>query len=887
MSGFISEIVRRIQYLFQRNRVDAELREEMDAHLAMIVTASETDPVSARQKLGNLTRWQEISREAWGWSWAASLVRDVRHGVRLLSKSPGFTVTACLSLAIGMGATLGIFSLMNALLFKTLPIPQPQQLWKLGHGNPAEQDDNFSYRMYAGLQKSKTSGIPLFALGGDYVQVDYGDAIRNNTAALIVSGNLFQILKLNAPIGRLLNPQDDIRGLPHGANCVLSHRLWQSQFHSDPAALGKHLTIGAQSFTIVGVAPSNFFGFYVGAYSDLILPIAAFAATNPAQPILDNGGWTWLNIMARIPPSGSISELTARLNAIYPPIRRAVDPSPSEAAKPDRLYLESATTGVSAIRGHFSKPLYVLLTMTGLILLIACANLANLLLARSVVRYRELAIRLSIGASRGRILRQLLTESALVAVLGTCAGVPIYLACTRGLIAFLQSGSNQILFLDTAPDWPFVVGILALLSLTVLLFGFAPAWQAIRTGLNTALSESSHRLAAKTSFGRVVVAVQISLSLVLLLGATLLSRSLFDLRTFNPGFRRDHLLIANVDTTQSIHKNADVVLFFDRLLEQVRTLPGVRSAAASVVVPLSGQTWQQNYEIVGKQAAHVQHSFEHWVTPDYFETLGTPLILGRNLAPTDSAKSFHVALVNQTFAKLAFGSSNPIGRQVYDKDEKDTITIVGIVGDARYRSLRADAPPTIYRPVSQLPSAFGFLLALNLEVWTSTPPADLARPIEGIAKRLDSQASLEFHTFDSLIDANLLYERLLTVLSISFGLIGLFLSAIGVYGVSAYSVARRTSEVGIRMAMGATPRTILRLIFSEQLRVLAIGVVIGALISIAVTRFLRAWLFGVSATDPFLFTLAVLIVSALALFAAFIPARRAARLNPVAALRSE
>ncbi len=376
---------------------------------------------------------------------------------------------------------------------------------------------------------------------------------------------------------------------------------------------------------------------------------------------------------------------------------------------------------------------------------------------------------------------------------------------------------------------------------------------------------------------------------MLLLGAALLSRSLFDLRTFNPGFRRDHLLIAGVDTTQSIRKNADVVRFFDHLLEQVRVLPGVRSAAASVVVPLSGQTWAQDYDIVGdtKRTGQARHSLENWVTPQYFDTLGTPLILGRNFARSDSTKSVHVALVNQAFAARFFGSSNPIGRQVYEKEKKDTITIVGIVGDARYRSLRDDVPPTLYRPIAQLPPSFGFLLQLNLEVWTSTPAGDLAKPIDDLVQHLNSQVSVDFHTFDSLIDTNLLYERLLTALSVAFGLIGLFLSAIGVYGLSAYSVARRTSEFGIRMALGAAPMSILNLMFFEQLRVLAMGLVAGGLISIALTRFLRAWLFGVSATDPLLFFFALLLVSALALLAAFIPARRAARLNPVTALRWE
>ncbi len=886
MLRFIQELIRRIHYLTGKRRLENDLREEMETHLAML--AEETDPVFAKQRLGNITRWQEISKEAWGWSWLESLARDIAYGARLLLRSPGFTVTACLSLAVGLGATLGIFALMNALLFKALPIPQPEQLWQLEHRTPEAKNNRFSYPLFNALQKANRSKISLFAVGGDYVQVNYGTGMRK-TPALIVSGDAFQILQLKAHLGRLLTRDDDASGLPQGANCVLSYRLWQSQFQGNPAALGKHLFIGAQSFTIVGVAPPSFFGFYVGAYSDLILPVTAYAATNPAQPILESSGWTWLNIMARAPSYKAVKLLTANLNTAYPSLQKQFESSATEAAKPGRLYAQSAATGISVVRERFAKPLYVLLTMTGFILMIACANVANLLLARSVVRSREITIRLSVGAHRGRILRQLLTESTLIAVLGGCVGIPIYFACTMGLTAFLQSGSDPNIFLDTGLDWRFVAGMIALLFLTVLLFGFVPAWQAMHSDLNTALSESSQRLAAKPSFGKLVIAVQTSLSLVLLLGATLLSRSLFDLRTFNPGFRRDHLLVADIDTSQTIHKNTEVARFFDRLLEQVRIIPGVRSAAASAVVPLSGQTWQQDYEILGrnKRDTRLYHSFENWVTPGYFETLGTSLLLGRNFNDRDLSETAYVALVNQTFAKRAFGSSNPIGQQVHEKGKQGLITIVGVVSDTRYRSLREDAPPTFYRPIAQLPSSFPFVLTLNLEVWTNSSANYFQKPIGELINGLAPQATADFGTFDSLIDSNLLYERLLTALSVSFGLIGLFLSAVGVYGLSAYSAARRTPEFGIRMALGASPKSILKLMLSEQIRLLVIALAAGLLISIALTRFLRAWLFGVSATDPILYSVALIVVSVSALLAAFVPAYRAARLNPLTALRSE
>ncbi len=886
MLRLIAELVRRIRYVAGRQQMDADLREELETHLAML--SEDTDPVSARQRLGNVTRWREISREVWGWNWLESLGRDAGYGARLLLRNPGFTATACLSLAIGLGATMGIFSLINALLFKTLPVPEPEQLWEWVHKTPEETSSNFSYPIFGALQRANSSGIPLFAVGGEYVQVRYGSAVRNTVAA-IVSGDTFRALRLKAQIGRLLGPEDDRRELPRGANCVLSYRLWQSQFAGDPAVLGKRLSIGVQSFTIVGVAPVEFFGFYVGAYSDLILPIAGYAAINPAQPILESGGWTWLNIMARVPPSVPVRELMAQLNTVYPSLRKQLEPPADEARKPDRLYAQSAATGVSAIRERFSKPLYVLLAITGLILLIACANLANLLLARSVFRHREMAIRLSMGAHGGRILRQLLTESMLIALLGGCAGIPFYFACTNGLITFLKSGSDPNIFLDTSGDWRFAGGVVGLLLLTVLLFGFVPAFRAMRSGLNLGLSEGGQRVAARTSFGKAVVAVQISLSLVLLLGATLLSRSLFDLRTFDPGFRRDYLLIADIDTSETKHKNVEVAQLFERLLEGVRGIPGVRACAASVVVPLSGRTWQQDYEILrrSRQSPHVFHSFENWVTPGYFDTLGTPLMLGRGFDQHDSVTAVHVALVNQAFAAQAFGSANPIGQQIRETNRKGAITIVGVVGDARYRDLREEPPATVYLAIAQLPPSFDFLLTLNLEVWTASASGDLRKNIQEMVNQLDGHATVDFHSFDSLIDSSLLYERLLTALSAAFGLIGLLLSAAGVYGLSSYAVARRTSEFGIRMALGASPSGIMKFMLLEQVRLLAIALAAGLLLSLALTRFLQAWLFGVSATDPVLYGVAVAIISMFALIAAFIPARRAARLNPLTALRSE
>ncbi len=888
MIHFFLETVRRIHYLFARKRLEADLREEMESHFAML--AADRDPDLARRRIGNLTRWREISRGVWGWNWLESLIGDIQYGLRLLAKSPGFTLAACLSLALGLGATMGIFSLMNALLFKPLPVPQPQQLWGLVRGSPQEDSDNFSYPLFTTLHRFNNTGVPFFAVGGDYVQVNYGDSVRN-TPTMLVSGNAFQILGLKAYAGRMLNPDDDIRGIPHGANCVLSYRLWQSQFHGDRSAIGEHVTIGKQRFTIVGIAPREFFGIYVGAYSDLILPLAAYAAMNPAQPILDASDWTWLVLMARVPAGMTTERLTAGLNTLYPALKRESKFQGSQPGQPDRLYLEPLKNGVSAIRTRFSKPLYVLLAMTVLILLIACANIANLLLARSVVRHREVAVRLSLGAERGRVLRQLLTESALIAILGAAVSVPIYLACTRGLLRFLQSGADSDVFLNTTPDWRLVAAAFGAVCCTVLLFGFAPALRGSRCDLNASLSEKNQRLTAKTSFGNFVVAVQISLSLVLLLGAALLSRSLYDLRTFDAGFRRDHLLIADVDTTQSIHKNADVVRFFDKLLERVRALPGVRSAAASKVVPLSGQSWENDYELEphrNEAASHV-HSYLNWVTPGYFETLGTPLLLGRNFSARDSANAPRVAEVNEMFVRRYFGATNPIGRRIFEikKNREDPIQIVGVVRDARYRRLVDEAPPTVYRPIEQMPAAFDFLLELNLEVWTNPPAGDLAAPIRATVKRLNSDVSTDIQTFDSLIDSNLLYERMLTALSIAFGAVGLILAAIGIFGLCAYSVGRRTSEFGIRMALGATPTGILRLVLSEHLRLLAMGLAGGLALSLALTRFLRAWLFGVSATDPILFCAAILILSVIAVCAALIPARRAGRLNPVTALRHE
>jgi predicted permease len=879
-----------------RQRRERDLERELRSDLELEAAERQADGLSAEEAryaaqraLGNTTLVKEEVREMWGWTWIESCLQDLRFGSRILVKSPGVSVTVVLSLALGLGATTALFSLLNSLLFKALPVPEPWRLIALQHGAGADLDDVFTYPQFALLRAEAKGAVDLFAVSGGSNRLQSGDADRKIDTQF-VSGDYFRILGIQPLLGRLLEPADDVRGSPSATAAVISYRLWQSAFHGDISVAGRKILIDSVPFTVAGVTPRSFFGVEVGSYTDITLPFASKPALSPQFKMLDCKGCYWLMVMGRLRPGFLSSKAEAGASVVWKNVRRATIPE----SMPDRykagyfadhIAFAPGSTGHSSLRDRFTKPLYVLLAMAAVILLISCSNVANLLMARALARQRELAVRLSIGAQRGRLIRQLLTESALLAAAGLLGSAAVYWFCVNSLLRFLQTGGPTY-YLDTSPDLRMAAFVTGLALLTLCLFGLAPAVRTTRWHLSGTLAESSPSVAARSSLGRMVLCGQLALSFSLLVAAILLARSLYDMRTFNAGFRREHLLLISPDTSP-ILKDSGQLRYTEAVLAGIRNLPGVRSAGASVVIPMSGSSWQRDFTAAGyvPRRGSDDHCYENLVTPDFFRTMGTRLLMGRDLTERDDGAGPKVAVISESFAHRYWGDENPLGKQFNEVDKKELITVAGVVEDAKYRDFRKEEPPSVYLPLLQADSMMGW--SPHLEVWTYGEPHSLIAPVRDLLTRQLKDVSTTFQTFTELIDARLLYERLLTALSVSFGGLGILICAVGIYGVAAYSVSCRTAEIGLRMALGATPGAVMRLIFREQMVVVCAGLCAGGAGALLLTRFLRTWLFGVSPSDVPSLAASMLCLAAITALATSIPARRAAGIEPLRALRHQ
>lgn len=878
----------------RERELDRELRSDLELEAAEqreSGLSEEEARYAAQRAFGNTTFVKEEMRAARGWTWIGSCVQDLRFGSRILAKSPGITPAVILSLALGLGATTALFSLLNSLLFKALPVPEPERLIVLSHGRAAEMETIFSYPQLAALRDESKGAADLFGYaGGGESRLQFANLDRKVQVQLL-SGDAFRILKIAPFLGRLLDAADDARGSGSAPVVVIGYRFWKSAFHGEPSVIGRKVLIDSVPFLVVGVTPPSFYGVSVGGYADITLPFVSEQALNPQSTMLDCKNCYWLNIIGRLKPRVDARTAVARLDVAWKNVLRAAMPENlPERYKgeyfAERIALNPGGSGLSGLRDRFTNPLYVLLAMTGVILLIACSNVANLLTARALARRRELAVRLSIGAGRGRLVRQLLTESALLAGASLVAGIAVNLACVRGLLWFLSSGGENV-YLDTSPDWRVAAFVTASALLTLALFGLSPALRATRCRLNGALAEGSQSVTGRSSFGRPVLCAQLALSFSLLVAAILLARTLHDLRTFHAGFRRDHLLLISPDTTRAIPNYSDLLRYGEAVLADVRNLSGVRSASASVVVPMNGSSWQNDFTTPGYIARRGSGSscYENFVTPDFFQTMGTRLLSGREFTERDDDAGPKVAVVNEALARRYWGNESPLGKRILDVGKKEPLTVVGVVEDAKYRDFRKAAPPTVYVPLRQIPSTVGW--NLNLEVWASGDPHSLIRPAHDVLNRQLKDIDTKFQTFAEMIDEGILYERLLTALSISFGGLAVLICAIGIYGIAAYSVNRRTAEIGIRMALGATPGEVLRLVFREQAVPVCAGLCAGAAGALGFTRFLRTWLFGVSPTDVPSLVAGMLFLAGITAIAVAIPARRAAGIEPLRALRHE
>jgi putative ABC transport system permease protein len=799
------------------------------------------------------------------------MLSDLRYAVRGLRAAPAFTAVAVLSLALGIGANTAIFSLVDAGMLRPLPVDRPEQLLQVtttpggGISNPVWEQIRDRQDVFSGLFAWGRWGFNL-AAGGEVRSVH----------GYFVSGQFFDTLGVHAALGRTLTTADDRRGCPGGA--VLSHAFWQREYGGSPAVLGRSISINSHPIEVVGVAERRFTGVDVGSSVEIMVPLCAEKIIQAESSLLDiNTIPGWLRLLGRPKAGIPAAQVTARLNMIAPAVFQATVPRNKHSEEQQEyvrrtLDTEPAAGGISYVRSQYSQALTILMTIAAVVLLIACANIANLLLARGAARRREIAIRTALGAGRARLIRQLLTESLLLSFVGTAAGILVAHWSARLLVRYLD------IYLDLTPDARVLAFTAAVAALTTLLFGLAPA-----------LRTTGPPVRGGSGLGKLLVTAQIALSLVLLIGAGLMLSTFRNLANLDPGFDREHVLLVTVDLRNGRYPPERRAAIYREMLENLRSsVPAARSAAASGVTPICGCMWTTVLAIDGYSASSRADVtvYQNRVTPRYFETLGMALLAGRDFDARDLPGSGLVAIVNQTLARKYFGAENPIGRYyrpVAADRLTDPVQIVGVVADARYSSLRQPAPPTVYTPLAQNPAPSP---RANFEIRAvGHPPAALVADVKSAIAAVDGRVSLEFTTLSAQVDESLERERLLAALSALFGVLALLLATIGLYGVIAYNVARRTSEIGMRMALGARPAGIMRMVLGDIAVLLGAGLLAGLAASGATTRLIASLLYGLTPNDPLTVGLAVAILAAATLAAGYIPAHRAARLDPVSALR--
>lgn len=829
-----------------------------------------------------------------------TLWQDLRQGLRLLRLNPGFTTVALLSLALGIGANTAIFQLLDAVILRMLPVKNPQELVEVRIDSKHGRSGSFinghaqlTTAQWEHLRDQQQVFSGMFAWAPDNFNLAPGGEVRN-ASGLWVSGDYFSVLGVRPALGRLISSADDQGGcgLP---GAVISYPFWQHEYRGDPAVIGSKLSLNGHPVEIMGVSAPGFYGVVVGGSFDVALPICGQAALSGENSPLDRAYVWWLTAMGRPKTGVSQAQVLAQLNSFAPALFRDTLPA-SFAGDRAKQYLDyrfkllPAGTGVSNLRDTYSSPLWLLLGIAGLVLLIACANLANLMLARASAREREIAVRLAVGASRWRIIRQLLAESFLIAVVGALLGFLLAQWLSRSLVAFLSTTGNS-LFVDLQPDLPILAFTTAVAMLTCVLFGLAPAVRATRVSPQTAMKTGTR--GATTSherFGlrRALVIAQVAMSLVLLFGAMLFTRTLRNLLAVEAGFQETGILVTDLDYSRLNIPQASRLEYNRQLLERLRSLPGVDSAAEAAIVPISQSGINDDVWMGGSERSKAKSSWFNYVSPDYFTTLGTTLLAGRDFNANDSPTSPKVAIVNEEFARQFTGGQNPIGktfrREATSLEPELEFQIVGLVKTAKYIDLREKPAVTTYLPVAQQPRQDG---DVQIVIRSSAPFASLTSRIKSVAADANPQIAITFQNFHTMISDSLLQERLMATLSGFFGFLAALLATVGLYGVISYMVIRRTNEIGIRMALGADRAGILKMILREAGVLLAIGVALGAVLSIAGAHTASALLYGLKSYDPVTLIASVVLLGAVALIASSLPAQRASKLNPMVALREE
>jgi len=827
--------------------------------------------------------------------------QDIRLAFRSLRRAPGFSLIIIVTLGLGIGANTAIFSLMDQVLLRTLPVKDPETLLLFDGPGPFQGRTNnnmvFSVPMFRGLEEgSKRVLDGMFARFDTSATLSVGRSSERVYTEL-VSGDYFRVLGVGAVLGRTLGPEDDRVAGAHPV-VVLGHGFWQRRFGGDPKVLNQEVRVNGHPMTIVGVAAPRFAGVDNTSPADLFVPLMMKAQMTPTWNDLDSWRSRWITVMGRLKPGVSREQAAAAMNVVYRQLLaedfKTVVRTPSSTFK-DRFLAKNLSVlpgnkGRSGLRQQFSTPLIVLMGMVGLVLLIACANVANLLLARAASQQKEVAIRLALGAGTWRVVRQRLTESFVLALTGAILGVLFAWWTTTVLIETLPF-ERAALSLSPDPDLRVVLFAVAISCVTALLFGLAPAFQASKPALTTALKEEVGSIAGggrQARFRKGLVVAQVALSVLLLAGAGLFARSLYNLRTLNPGFVTDNLLQFSFDPSLSGYDHARSIALFDRMQSELAALPGVNSVAAAVVPALTESMWSSTVRVQGYEQKEGEdlNPAVNAVAPGYFSTMGMPLVMGRDFRASDVAGAPQVAVINEKMAKYFWGDENPLGKRFGwgRHDGTYPIEVIGVVRDSRFATLRDEVPRFVYTPYAQAEELNTMTFYLRVHPDAGGIPASVRQAVQRIDPNLPI---FDMKSMEAQVDESLFVERLVASLSLLFGGLATVLAAVGLYGVMSYTVSRRTREIGIRMALGAARNSVLWMVLREVAVMAAAGIVLGLPIAIGVSRFVQSQLYGLSPTDPATLGLAAVILGGVAMFAGYVPARRATRVDPMLALRYE
>lgn len=896
--GFTRFFRRRYWDEERARELDAYLAQEIDENVARGMTRDDAR-AAARRKLGNTTLIREEIYSMNSIGWLESTWQDLRYGARILRRNPVFALVTIASLALGIGATSAIFQVMNAVEYRMLPVRAPQELVEVRPlatsrwGNTVGRRSIATYAIWDEIRRTQHSFASMLAWGVTRFDLSTGGESRF-VDGLWVSGGFFETLGVGPQIGRVFSDADDRPGCG-ASGVVISDAFWKREYGGARSALGSILRINGQPFDVIGVTPAGFFGVEVGRSFDVAVAICSEPLLEPERNAVAKRHFWWLDIFGRLRPGVTIDTASTELAAISPALFRdtiapQLPPAPAKKYLQMKLTALPAGTGVSYLRGAYQQPLWILLAVAAGVLVIVCANLASLMLARATARDREIAVRLAIGASRTRIVRQLMAESLLLAALGAATGALAARVFVGYLVSFMSTDSSR-LFFDLGTDWRVLAFTCGVAALACVLFGLMPAIRATRQSARAVIRTGRGMTDGRERFAtrRILVAVQVTVSLLLIVTSLLFVRTARNLATVDPGFRTDGILIADFDPHAA---KVPVVLQprFERdLRERIASIPGVQAAVDASIEPLVGSVWNDDVIVDGVLQKTITN--ENHVSPGFFRALDIPLLAGRDFVESDLPGTPWVAIVNEAFAEKLLGTTHPIGRtfrlQASPGEPDPTYEVVGVVANTKYADVRETPGPIAYFPEAQMPTPDPQLSEVQVVVRSSLPLSSVSPAITAAGRSISPSMLVSYRILRSDAEETFLRERLMATLSAFFAGLAAVLAMIGLYGVMSYIVARRRNEIGIRLALGAEPRRVLRMILSEAGTLVIAGVAAGGVLSLFVARATATLLFGVEPSDPLTIAVATIGLAAVGLVASWVPARRASRLQPTVALREE